>query len=66
MADKDHLPIFEDKLTDEEKRNLDELLNDLERKWSKDYREFKSISILTDEEMIVRWNDDLEKYEEIK
>ena len=33
---------------------------------SKDYREFKSISILTDEEMIVRWNDNLEKYEEIK
>jgi len=37
-----------------------------EKKWSKDYREFKSISILTDEEMIVRWNDDIEKYEEIK
>ena len=42
------------------------LLSDLEKKWSKDYREFKSISILTDEEMIVRWNDDIEKYEEIK
>lgn len=66
MADKNHLPTFEDQLTNEELRKLDELLSDLEKKWSKDYREFKSISILTDEEMIVRWNDDIEKYEEIK
>ena len=66
MADKDHLSTFEDQLTNEESTKLDELLSDLEKKWSKDYREFKSISILTDEEMIVRWNDDIEKYEEIK
>lgn len=66
MADKNHLPTFEDQLTNEELRKLDGLLSDLEKKWSKDYREFKSISILTDEEMIVRWNDDIEKYEEIK
>ena len=54
------------KLNGCESKKLDELLSDLEKKWSKDYREFKSISILTDEEMIVRWNDDIEKYEEIK
>lgn len=60
MADKNHLPTFEDQLTNEELRKLDGLLSDLEKKWSKDYREFKSISILTDEEMIVRWNDDIE------
>jgi hypothetical protein len=31
-----------------------------------DTSEFKTISILTDEEMIVRWNDNIEKYGEIK
>jgi hypothetical protein len=39
---------------------------DLQIKWEKDFMEYKSISILTDEEIIVRWSEEKGMYEEIK
>ena len=66
MSDKNHLQIFKDRLTDEEVKKLENILMDLQNKWEKDYMEYKSISILTDEEMIVRWSEEKGMYEEIK
>ena len=66
MADKDHLPVFKDNLSNEDLSVMDALFAELHSQWEKDCREYKSISILTDEEMVVRWNDNLHSYEEIK
>jgi len=66
MSDKNHLQIFKDRLTDEETKKLENIIMDLQNKWEKDFMEYKSISILTDEEMIVRWNEEKGMYEEIK
>jgi len=66
MSDKNHLHIFKDRLTDEESNRLQKILMDLQIKWEKDFMEYKSISILTDEEIIVRWSEEKGMYEEIK
>lgn len=66
MADKNHLPVFKDNLCNEDLAVIDSLFAELNNQWEKDYREYKSISILTDEEMVVKWNHDLHSYEEIK
>lgn len=66
MADKDHLPIFKENLGMEDLAAIDSLFAELNNQWENGYREYKSISILTDEEMVVKWNDDLHSYEEIK
>lgn len=66
MANKNHLEIFKNKLNKDEVTKLEKLFTELNELWSKDYMEYKSISILTDQEMIVRWNDERNCYEEIK
>ena len=66
MADKNHLSIFKDQLDENESKNLNSLLEGLNEKWECDYREYKSVSILTDQEMIVKWNEEKGSYEEIK
>ena len=66
MADKDHLGVFKNSLSEDELEKMDLIFSELDQKWEKDYKEYKSISILTDEEMIVRWNNEKGMYDEIK
>lgn len=66
MADKNHLEVFKNNLSDDELKKIELIFSELDEKWEKNFKEYKSISILTDEEMIVRWNDEKGCYEEIK
>lgn len=66
MADKNHLGVFKNGLSEDELKKMDLIFRELDLKWEKDYKEYKSISILTDEEMIVRWNYEKGMYDEIK
>ena len=66
MADKNHLGVFKNGLSEDELKKMDLIFLELDLKWEKDYKEYKSISILTDEEMIVRWNYEKGMYDEIK
>ena len=66
MSNKNHLEIFKNKLSKDELKKMDLIFSELDQKWEKDYREYKSISFLTDKEMVVRWNNERGMYDEIK
>lgn len=66
MSNKNHLEIFKNKLSEDELKKMDLIFSELDQKWEKDYREYKSISFLTDKEMVVRWNNERGMYDEIK
>lgn len=66
MANKNHLEVFKNKLTDNELSNLESIFSQLEKMWEKGFKEYKSISILTDEEILVKWNEEKGMYDEIR
>ena len=66
MADKNHLEIFKNNLVEKELNKINLIFSELDKMWEKDFKEYKSISILTDEKIIVKWNEGKGVYDEIK
>ena len=65
MANKNHLHIFKDKLSDSELQQIDNLISDVYSKWSKDFRRFTTMDWLNDKEMVLEWDDSKSEYVKI-
>ena len=58
--------IFKNNLVEKELNKINLIFSELDKMWEKDFKEYKSISILTDEKIIVKWNEGKGVYDEIK